>query len=149
MGESTIHVFRNSYTLKSTIGHVFLGNSSEKFCYSLEDVVRGRGIKIKGHTAVPEGTYFWHITYSNRFKRKMISIYTEPNGYELKSLGISFKGIRMHGGNTHKNTEGCPLVAFNKLNNDTIQGTAEKELMEWAESVGGKGIINVKNKIVR
>lgn len=143
--KSDILINRDSYTLKTTLGKMYLGGSKEQFCYTLEDVVRGRGIKIKGHTAIPEGVYNWHITYSNRFKRDMISIYTEPNGYELKSKDISFKGIRIHGGNNHENTEGCPLVAYTKVNEDHIYKTAEKDLLEWAKSVGGKGVIKIVN----
>jgi len=143
--ESDILIKRKPKSLKSTIGNVYLGNSGEMFCYSLEDIVRGTGIKIHGETAIPEGVYQWHVTYSNRFKRDMISIYTEHNGYELKSNGIEFKGIRMHGGNTSKDTHGCPLVCYNRLNDDTIQGTAEKALTEWAKSVGGSGIIKIRN----
>ena len=143
--ESDILIKRDTYTLKSTTGKVYLGGSKEKFCYSLEDVVRAENVKIPGETAIPNGVYNWHITHSNRFKRDMISIYTESNGYELQSKGISFKGIRMHGGNTHVNTHGCPLVAYNKLNDDMIQGTAEKDLLNWAKSVGGKGVIKIEN----
>lgn len=145
MDNSDILLQRNIHTLKSTVGELFLGGSKEKFCYTLEDVVRGTGIKIKGETAIPAGVYKWHITYSNRFKRDMISIYTESNGYELINDGKSFKGIRTHGGNTHVHTHGCPLVAYNKLSDDKIQGTAEKELTKWAKSVGGSGIIKVLN----
>lgn len=57
-------------------------------------------------------------------------IYNQENGYELKNKGVSFKGVRLHGGNTHKNTEGCILVAYNRLSDDLIQGTAEKDLTE-------------------
>jgi hypothetical protein len=143
--ESDIKLIRNTYTSKSTGGHVYLGNSVEKFCFSLEDIVRGRGIKVYGETAIPEGEYKWHITYSNRFKRDMISIYSEDNGYELINNDISFKGIRMHGGNDATDSHGCPLVAFNRISDDKIQGTAEKKLTEWAKSVGGKGKFTVIN----
>ena len=54
----------------------------------------------------------------------------QSNGYQIISNGIEFKGVRMHGGNRSKDTHGCPLVAFNRLDNDTIQGTAEKKLLE-------------------
>lgn len=143
--ETDIKIIRSVYTSRTTIGNLYLGDDSEKFCFTLEDTVRGRGIKIPNETAIPEGVYKWHITRSHRFKRDMISIYTEPNGYELKSYGIGFKGLRMHGGNTHVDTAGCPCVAFNKINDTTIQGTAENKLMNWAVSVGGSGIIHIIN----
>ena len=143
--ESDIYIKRVNHSLKSALGHVFLGDSKEKFCYSLEDVIRGTGIKIHGETGIPAGTYKWHITSSNRFKRDMICIYTEPNGYELINDGKSYKGIRAHGGNTAVDSHGCPLVAYNKISNDKIQGTAERDLTAWAKSVGGSGIIKITN----
>lgn len=143
--DSDIKIIRSIYTSRTTIGNVYLGDEAEKFCFSLEDTVRGRGIKIMGETAIPEGKYKWHVTRSHRFKRDMISIYTEPNGYELIAYDIGFKGLRMHGGNTHVDTAGCPLVAFNKVNNSTIHKSAEKKLTEWAKSVGSNGIITFVN----
>ena len=38
-----------------------------------------------------------------------------------------FKGIRIHGGNTSKDSQGCPLVAFN-TDYKKIWGTAERKL---------------------
>ena len=130
--KSDIHIKRaGGHTLRAALGEIFLGGGIKRFCYSLEDCVRGKGVKIAGETAIPEGEYFWHITRSSRFKRDMISIYTESNGYEIINGGISFKGVRIHGGNTIKDTHGCPLVAYNKLSNISIQGTAEKDLLAW------------------
>ena len=75
----------------------------------------------------------------------MISIYSESNGYELINNGVSFKGIRMHGGNDHEDTHGCPLVAYNRVSKNQIQGTSEKDLLKWAKSVGSCGKITVEN----
>lgn len=121
-----LKLIRKNYTQNSTTGELFIDD--EFFCYTLEDTVRAEGIKVKAHTAIPSGNYKVKVTMSSRFKREMPMIYSESNGFELKANGISFKGIRLHGGNTHANTEGCPLVAYRKLNNDTIQGTAERDL---------------------
>lgn len=143
--DTDIYIKRNTHTLKSTLGYVYLGDNSERFCYSLEDVIRGTGIKIYGETGIPAGDYFWHITYSNRFKRDMISIYTEHNGYELIMDGKAFKGIRAHGGNDSSDSHGCPLVAYNRLSDDRIQGTAEKDLTAWGKSVGSKGKLYITN----
>ena len=141
--ESDILIQREIFTARTTIGDVFLGGKN--FCYSLEDTVRAKGIKVPGETAIPAGIYKWHITYSSRFKRDMISIYTESNGYQLIAEGISFKGLRIHGGNDHEDTEGCPLFAFIKVSDVKIYKTAEKDLLKWARSVGGKGSITIKN----
>ncbi len=122
-----IEVKRDSYTARTTLGKLYI--NGVYFCETLEDTVRPYGIKVKGETAIPEGiVYIVKVTYSTRFKRDMISITTDGN-YTLSAKGITFKGIRAHGGNTHKNTEGCPLVAKNRLSDDTIQGTMESPLL--------------------
>ncbi|MEM8564945.1 MAG: DUF5675 family protein [Bacteroidota bacterium] len=126
MKACVLKLVRDTYTLKSTVGKLYVNDVF--FCHTLEDVVRGEGIKIKAHTAIPSGVYKVDLSISHRFKRIMPMIYTEDNRYEIKLGGIGFKGVRFHGGNTHKNTEGCPLVAYNRLSDDLIQGTAEKEL---------------------
>ena len=132
---------RDGFTLKSTTGKMYL--NGEYFGYTLEDVSRSYGVKINGNTCIAEGTYRVKISLSNRFKRDMPMIYSEDNGYELRGGGISFKGIRIHGGNTHKNTEGCPLVAENYINEDTIQGSLEKELTKRLKELGGEGFITI------
>ena len=60
--------------------------------------------KIKGQTAIPTGTYPVKITYSPKYKKNMPLI-ENVKGYS---------GIRIHSGNTHKDTEGCVLVGKNK-----------------------------------
>ncbi len=73
------------------------------FGYTLEDEIRLTP-KVRKMTAIPEGFYQVVVDYSPRFKRDLPRI-----------KGVNkFKGIRIHGGNTHKNTEGCPLIAKNK-----------------------------------
>lgn len=102
--------------------------NGQYFGYTLEDVSRGENIKISGETCIPTGTYRVKNSFSRRFQRMMPMICNQSNGYELIAKGISFKGIRVHGGNRSKDTHGCILVAKNKLNPDTIQGSLEKEL---------------------
>ena len=107
---------RDQYNNDTTTGKLYI---NDKFiCHTLEDTVRPLGIKVKKHTAIPAGTYEVVVDRSNRFKRDMPRLLNVPQ----------FEGIRIHGGNTHKNTEGCPLVAYNYINEDTIQGTAEKDI---------------------
>ena len=84
------------------------------FCDVLEDTDRGLDDKmteaeilkkkIKGQTAIPTGIYPVYITWSPKYKKPMPLI-ENVKGYS---------GIRIHSGNTAKDTEGCLLVGKNK-----------------------------------
>ena len=138
-------LLRHTFTEKSTGGDLHI--NGDYFCHTLEDVSRGRGVKLYGRTSIPEGTYFVDVTQSTRFARLMPIIYNQANGYQVIARDIEFKGLRFHGGNTHLNTEGCVLVAFNRLNDDTIQGTAENQLTNQLIKLGKKGFLTIVNKI--
>lgn len=99
-----------------TIGRLL--ESGAYFCDTLEDPVRelkdlnadgdfndtGEG-KIYGATAIPYGTYEIKMTFSARFKKVMPLLLNVPG----------FEGIRIHAGNTVKDTEGCILTGKNKI----------------------------------
>ena len=138
-----IDIIREEFFDDTTVGKLYI--NGKYFCFTLEDVVRDFGVKVQGKTAIYEGVYKGKITMSSRFKRMMLMIYTEPNGYEIKKGGISFKGVRAHGGNTHENSDGCVLIAFNRPKPKMIQGTAEKEFLKAIEGYDDF-VINVVNK---
>lgn len=81
-----------------TIGELSVNNNY--LCDTLEDRVRPEGEKVYGETAIPAGTYTVILSYSNRFKKVMPEIQNVPN----------FTGVRIHCGNSSKDTEGCLLV---------------------------------------
>lgn len=103
-----LEVKRNEFTDISTIGDFYINN--EKICYVLEDCdreIEGLDVskwKIDKKTCIPRGTYRVTVDWSNRFGQFMIHILDVPG----------FTGIRIHGGNTHEDTDGCPLAGKNK-----------------------------------
>ena len=85
-----------------------MGEKETYFCDTLEPTWRDYehgARKIKGRSAVPEGRYAVVISYSPKFKQWLPIL-----------LGVPmFKGIRIHAGNTARDTEGCILVGENKV----------------------------------
>lgn len=60
--------------------------------------------KIHGQTAIPRGKYPVRLSFSNRFQKVLPEV--------LNVEG--FKGIRIHAGNTPKDTEGCILIGLDR-----------------------------------
>ena len=100
-----------------TIGQLFVkedvideystGEKLTYLCDTLEptwrDYAKGAR-KIKGKSAIPEGRYPVVITYSQKFKQWLPLL-----------LGVlNFLGVRIHAGNTVKDTQGCILVGENR-----------------------------------
>jgi hypothetical protein len=95
-----LQLIRNVFTDNSTIGELSVDGDFE--CFTLEDKVRP--VKIKGETAIPADTYEVAVTFSNKFQKFLPLLLDVPN----------FDGIRIHTGNTPKDTLGCILVGQDK-----------------------------------
>lgn len=95
-------VSRTEYQPVCTIGEFDIDGAA--FCFTLEDVVRPAGVKVQNETAIPAGRYRMRMTWSNRFKKMMPELMNVP----------MFAGVRIHGGNTSEDTEGCILVGMHR-----------------------------------
>lgn len=96
-----------------TIGKLYIDD--KYFCDTIEDKDRGlnqsmslqeiTNIKVKSQTAIPIGTYKILWTHSPKYNRFMPLIDNVPG----------FSGIRIHSGNSERDTEGCILCGENKI----------------------------------
>ena len=94
-----------------TIGKLYI--DGVYFCDTIEDKVvdvdksgkfEGNEKKVYGESAIPYGIYKVIVTLSPRFKRFLPEIINVPN----------FDFIRIHAGNTAKDSHGCIIVGQNK-----------------------------------
>ena len=115
----TFKLPREGGTEKSTYGQVFDESGRHEF-YTLEDPVREFGIKINGDTALAEGLYILKTTYSPAFDNDLVLIYNTED-FKVCQGGITFEGVRVHDGATHKNTQGCVLSSYVRESLDRIK----------------------------
>jgi hypothetical protein len=114
---------REPSTATSTPGKLYVDDVF--FCFTMEDVDRAQfdptghlvdpaKWKIDKQTAIPAGTYSVILDYSGRWKKLMPHILSVPG----------FTAIRMHGGNTDADTEGCILCGEHRDGADRISNCA-------------------------
>ena len=117
-----LKLYRKFLGNKYTIGKLFINN--EYICDTLEDVVRPESVKVYGETAIPCGVYEIVLTMSPRFKKVLPLLLDVPH----------FEGVRIHTGNTEKDTEGCILVGYNKVKGKVINSKiAFDKVMKYLE----------------
>ena len=88
-----------------TVGRL-ADEKGKRICDTMEPTWRdykGGEKKVKGRSAVPESTYRMVVTKSPRFGRYLPLLVGVPG----------FEGVRIHSGNTSRDTEGCILVGDN------------------------------------
>lgn len=123
---------RIAQTPEYTIGRLYINDNF--FCNTLEDAVREE--KIAGKTAIPEGIYNVVVNHSPKFKRDLPLLLDVPN----------FEGIRIHRGNTVKDTSGCILVGLNRVKGKVLDSTKyELELTRILKSTNEDITIEIKN----
>lgn len=114
-------------------------------CFTLEDVVRETPHqrvdewKVAGKTAIPMGIYDVVVSESPHFSAMAGHPVILP---ELLNVP-GFAGVRMHGGNTAADTEGCILVAWNRLSDRKIQGSAAADVVRLIQKHGGRAQVQI------
>ena len=98
---------KDTYSIGNTyINDTFFSNSMEDADRGLAQWMSEAEItekKVYGETAIPTGKYILTMDYSPKYKRAM------PHVMNVKG----FSGIRIHSGNTAKDSEGCILLGKN------------------------------------
>ena len=98
-------LIRHARRADYTIGRLEDENGM-KICDTLEPTWRnykGGEMKIPKKSAIPEGSYRMVVAKSRRFQKYLPLLVGVPG----------FEGVRIHSGNTNKDTEGCILVGQN------------------------------------
>lgn len=116
---------------KATLGNLQIDD--DPFCITLEDVdrflERYPNAKVAGETAIPRGTYNVSIDYSAHFNRPLPHVLNVPG----------FEGVRIHSGNSDKDTEGCILVGKDPKNDwiSSSRQTFDDLFSKMKEAISG------------
>lgn len=113
------------------------------FCFTLEDKVREEdGVpvekwKVKGETAIPQGLYDLALEDSPRFGKGTITLLRVPG----------FSKIRIHTGNTDKDTEGCIIVGYKLREGIIVPGTTKPALADLKANLSLPARIRILNPV--
>ena len=115
---------RKAYTIgrlsivEQVIDEYSTGSKETFFCDTLEPTWRDYehgAYKIKGKSAIPEGRYAVVISWSPKFKAWLPILLGGPE------FNRQWQGIRIHAGNTVKDTQGCILVGRNQRVGEVLE----------------------------
>ena len=122
--EKNLEVLRYSSGADSTLGLLFLNDTSgrEFMAYTLEDEFREK--KVSAETRIPEGKYDIQLRTTGGFNSRYLNKFGES--FHKGMLHVQdvpgFEYILIHTGNTDEHTMGCLLVADTSQQNITKGG---------------------------
>lgn len=98
-------LLRDKSTDDFTLGQFYFTNKPLGYtCEDRDRFLERDGVKVPKQTAIPRGYYRLTVTFSNRFQKELPLVVDVPQ----------FVGVRIHGGNTSEDTEGCPLLGLKR-----------------------------------
>ena len=119
-----LKLIRDTFTENTTIGKLYV--DGVYFCETLEDKDRGldqklstainTALKVYGETCIPYGIYNVIVTPSVRLKR-ILPLLINVEG---------FQGIRLHKGNSKKDTLGCIILGTTRGKDAVYQSTVQE-----------------------
>lgn len=133
-----IELTRTSRQEGFTTGVLYSGK--DFLCHTLEPQWRDlrKERKVKGRTAVREGTYRVVLSPSRKFGRMMPYLMDVPD----------FSGVMIHYGNTVDDTAGCILLGerdrYGTLKNSRLSFERVYALLKEAERRGEVNVITIK-----
>lgn len=130
-----IDVVRKWFTTRASMGEISIINDPYR-AFSIEDVARAAGVKIKRETAIPAGTYNVEWTWSPRHNIFLPQIMSVP----------MFEGVRFDKANYAEQLEGCIAVGAGRGDNavwdsakahsalcEKIEAAAKRKELIWVE----------------
>lgn len=111
------------------------------FCKVVEDAVRevpGQPVeswKVYGETAIPSGRYRVTLENSSKFGPQTMTINNVPG----------FTVVRIHSGNTEKDTEGCLIIGYELTPEGTIKYGTTRPAVENLKSLVRDAIAEGEN----
>jgi hypothetical protein len=118
------------YIQKRVDDEYLAGTENQYFCDTLEPTWRdykNGAYKVKGRSAIPEGRYAVVISWSPKFKQWLPILLGGPE------FNKQWQGIRIHAGNTAKDTQGCILVGRNQQVGEVLE--SRKWLYELKQKI--------------
>ena len=118
------------YIRRQVMDEYLPGIEDQYFCDTLEPTWRdyaNGAYKVKGRSAIPEGRYAVVISWSPKFKMWLPILLGGPE------FNKQWQGIRIHAGNTAKDTQGCILVGRNQRVGEVLE--SRKWLYELKQKI--------------
>ena len=118
------------YIRQQVMDEYLPGTEDKYFCDTLEPTWRDYAhgaYKVKGRSAIPEGRYAVVISWSPKFRMWLPILLGGPE------FNKQWQGIRIHAGNTAKDTQGCILVDRNQRVGEVLE--SRKWLYELKQKI--------------